>query len=150
MVQVGDVTVVLGVGAAVLLFSVIAVGVSTRLGLPSLLLYLGIGVLLGEAAFGIKFDDADLTQSLGIAALVLILTEGGITTRWNAVKSSLWLGVALSTVAVVVSVAVTGTALHFLLGLDWRMALLWGAVLSSTDAAAVFSVLRSLGVGARR
>ncbi|MEU3646939.1 potassium/proton antiporter [Lentzea sp. NPDC034063] len=145
----GDVTVVLGIGAAVLLISVIAVRVSTRLGLPSLLLYLGIGVLLGEAAFGIKFDDADLTQSLGIAALVLILTEGGITTRWNAVKSSLWLGVALSTVAVVVSVAVTGTALHFLLGLDWRMALLWGAVLSSTDAAAVFSVLRSLGVGPR-
>lgn len=149
MVQVGDVTVVLGIGAAVLLISVIAVRVSTRLGLPSLLLYLGIGVLLGEAAFGIKFDDADLTQSLGIAALVLILTEGGITTRWNAVRSSLWLGVALSTVAVVVSVAVTGTALHYLLGLDWRMALLWGAVLSSTDAAAVFSVLRSLGVGPR-
>jgi cell volume regulation protein A len=149
MVQVGDVTVVLGVGAAVLLISVIAVRVSTRLGLPSLLLYLGIGVLLGESVAGIKFDDAGLTQSLGIAALVLILSEGGLTTRWQAVKSSLWLGVALSTVAVAVSVAVTGTALHFLLGLDWRMALLWGAVLSSTDAAAVFSVLRSLGVGAR-
>ncbi|HEX8867931.1 MAG TPA: potassium/proton antiporter [Lentzea sp.] len=145
----GDITVVLGIGAAVLLISVIAVRVSIRLGLPSLLLYLGIGVLLGESVFGIKFDDADLTQSLGIAALVLILTEGGLTTRWHAVKSSLWLGVALSTVAVAVSVAVTGTALHFLLGLDWRMALLWGAVLSSTDAAAVFSVLRSLGVGAR-
>ncbi|MEV6242059.1 potassium/proton antiporter [Lentzea sp. NPDC051838] len=145
----GDITVVLGIGAAVLLISVIAVRVSIRLGLPSLLLYLGIGVLLGESVFGIKFDDADLTQSLGIAALVLILTEGGLTTRWHAVKTSLWLGVALSTVAVAVSVAVTGTALHFLLGLDWRMALLWGAVLSSTDAAAVFSVLRSLGVGAR-
>ncbi len=149
MVQVGDITVVLGIGAAVLLISVIAVRVSTRLGLPSLLLYLGIGVLLGESVFGIKFDDADLTQSLGIAALVLILTEGGLTTRWHAVKTSLWLGVALSTVAVAVSVAITGTALHYLLGLDWRMALLWGAVLSSTDAAAVFSVLRSLGVGPR-
>lgn len=149
MVQVGDVTVVLGIGAAVLLISVIAVRVSTRLGLPSLLLYLGIGVVLGESVAGIKFDDADLTQSLGIAALVLILTEGGLTTRWQAVKSSLRLGIALSTVAVVVSVAVTGTALHYLLDLDWRMALLWGAVLSSTDAAAVFSVLRSLGVGAR-
>ena len=68
MVQVGDITVVLGVGAAVLLISVIAVRVSTRLGLPSLLLYLGIGVLLGESVFGIKFDDADLTRSLGIAA----------------------------------------------------------------------------------
>ncbi|RAS61618.1 potassium/proton antiporter (CPA1 family) [Lentzea atacamensis] len=149
MVQVGDVTVVLGIGAAVLLISVIAVRVSIRLGLPSLLLYLGIGVVLGESVLGINFDDADLTQSLGVAALVLILTEGGLTTRWQAVKTSLWLGVALSTVAVAVSVAITGTALHHLLGLDWRMALLWGAVLSSTDAAAVFSVLRSLGVGAR-
>ncbi|ANZ38513.1 K+/H+ antiporter [Lentzea guizhouensis] len=149
MVQVGDVTVVLGIGAAVLLISVIAVRVSIRLGLPSLLLYLGIGVLLGESVLGIRFDDADLTQSLGIAALVLILTEGGLTTRWHAVKSSLRLGIALSTVAVAVSVAVTATALHYLLGLDWRMALLWGAVLSSTDAAAVFSVLRSLGVGPR-
>lgn len=149
MGRVGDVTVVLGIGAAVLLVSVLAVRLSTRLGLPSLLLYLGIGVLLGESVAGINFEDADLTRSLGIAALVLILTEGGITTRWQAVKSSMWLGVALSTVAVAVSVAVTGTALHYLLGLDWRMALLWGAVLSSTDAAAVFSVLRSLGVGAR-
>ncbi|WP_109635108.1 potassium/proton antiporter [Lentzea atacamensis] len=145
----GDVTVVLGIGAAVLLISVIAVRVSIRLGLPSLLLYLGIGVVLGESVLGINFDDADLTQSLGVAALVLILTEGGLTTRWQAVKTSLWLGVTLSTVAVAVSVAITGTALHHLLGLDWRMALLWGAVLSSTDAAAVFSVLRSLGVGAR-
>ncbi len=142
-------TLVLGIGAAVLLISVIAVRVSIRLGLPSLLLYLGIGVVLGESVLGINFDDADLTQSLGIAALVLILTEGGLTTRWQAVKTSLWLGVALSTVAVAVSVAVTATALHYLLGLDWRMALLWGAVLSSTDAAAVFSVLRSLGVGPR-
>ncbi|GLZ29741.1 K+/H+ antiporter [Lentzea sp. NBRC 105346] len=139
----------LGIGAAVLLLAVLAVRVSIRLGLPSLLLYLGIGVLLGESVLGIHFDDADLTRSLGIAALVMILTEGGLTTRWEAVRQSLWLGVALSTVAVGVSVGVTGTALHFLLGLDWRMALLWGAVLSSTDAAAVFSVLRTLGVGKR-
>ena len=113
MVQVGDVTLVLGIGAAVLLISVIAVRVSIRLGLPSLLLYLGIGVVLGESVLGIKFDDADLTQSLGIAALVLILTEGGLTTRWQAVKTSLWLGVALSTVAVAVSVGRhrNGTAL---------------------------------------
>lgn len=145
----GDVTSVLGIGAAVLLISVLAVRVSIRLGLPSLLLYLGIGVVLGESVLGIDFEDADLTRSLGIAALVLILTEGGLTTRWQAVKSSFWLGVSLSTVAVAVSVAITGTALHYLLGLDWRIALLWGAVLSSTDAAAVFSVLRTLGVGKR-
>ncbi|MEJ2859108.1 MULTISPECIES: potassium/proton antiporter [unclassified Saccharothrix] len=145
----GGVTAFLGIGAAVLLLSVIAVRVSIRLGLPSLLLYLGIGVLLGESVLGIQFDDADLTRSLGTAALVLILTEGGLTTRWTAVKPALGLGIALSTVSVGVSIGVTGFALHELLGLDWRTALLWGAVLSSTDAAAVFSVLRGVGVGKR-
>ncbi|WP_372452271.1 potassium/proton antiporter [Saccharothrix obliqua] len=139
----------LGIGAVVLLLSVIAVRVSSKLGLPSLLLYLGIGVLLGEAVLGIQFEDADLTRSLGTAALVLILTEGGLTTRWTAVKPALGLGIALSTVAVAVSIGVTGLALHHLLDLDWRTALLWGAVLSSTDAAAVFSVLRGVGVGKR-
>ncbi|WP_329044788.1 potassium/proton antiporter [Amycolatopsis sp. NBC_01488] len=141
--------VLLGVGGVVLLASVLAVRVSIRLGLPSLLLYLGIGVVLGEAGFGIRFDNPELTQSLGLAALVMILAEGGLTARWSAVKPSLGLGIALSTVAVAVSVAVTGAALHFLLGLDWRFALLWGAVLASTDAAAVFSVLRTAGIGKR-
>ncbi len=140
---------ILGTGGAVLLVAVIAVRVSIRVGLPSLLLYLGMGVLLGEAGFGIQYDNPELTQSLGLAALVMILSEGGLTTRWTAVKPSLGIGIALSTVAVAVSIAVTGAALHWLLGLDWRMALLWGAVLASTDAAAVFSVLRSAGVGKR-
>lgn len=137
---------VLGTSAVVLLVAVLGIRFSTRIGLPSLLLYLAIGLLLGESGLGIRFDDAALTQSLGIAALVLILTEGGLTTRWSAVRPALGLGIALSTVAVVASIAVTGAALHFLLSLDWRTALLWGAVLSSTDAAAVFSVLRNVGV----
>jgi cell volume regulation protein A len=137
---------VLGVSAVVLLVAVLGLRFSTRIGLPSLLLYLGLGLVLGESGFGIRFDNARLTQSLGIAALVLILTEGGLTTRWQAVKPALGLGIALSTVAVLVSVAVAGSALHFLLSLDWRTALLWGAVLSSTDAAAVFSVLRGVNV----
>ncbi|GAB3733007.1 potassium/proton antiporter [Amycolatopsis oliviviridis] len=140
---------ILGTGGAVLLVAVIAVRVSIRVGLPSLLLYLGMGVLLGEAGFGIHYDNPELTQSLGLAALVMILSEGGLTTRWTAVKPSLGIGIALSTVAVAVSIAVTGAALHWLLNLDWRMALLWGAVLASTDAAAVFSVLRSAGIGKR-
>ncbi|ATE56682.1 potassium/proton antiporter [Actinosynnema pretiosum] len=145
----GDVSVILGIGSAVLMAAVVAVRVSTRLGLPSLLLYLGIGVLLGESVLGIQFSDADLTRSLGTIALVLILVEGGLTTRWNAVKPALGLGIGLSTVSVGISIGVTGVALHHLLGLDWRTALLWGAVLSSTDAAAVFSVLRGVGVGKR-
>lgn len=144
-----ELPVVLGLGAAVLLVSVLAVRLSTRLGLPSLLLYLGIGVLLGEAGFGIRFSDASLTQSLGLAALVLILTEGGLTTRWQTVKPALAQGILLSTVGVVLAIAITGTALHWLLGLEWRIALLWGAVLASTDSAAVFSVLRTVGIRQR-
>jgi cell volume regulation protein A len=145
----GGLSYVLGAGAIVLLVAVLAVRVSVRLGLPSLLLYLAIGVLLGQSGLGIHFQNAQLTQSLGIAALVLILTEGGLTTRWSAVKPALGLGITLSTVAVVVSIGVTGAALHYLLTLDWRTALLWGAVLSSTDAAAVFSVLRGIHVSRR-
>jgi cell volume regulation protein A len=140
---------VMGVGAAVLLLAVVAVRASVRLGLPSLLLYLGIGVLLGESVLGFRFENAELTESLGLAALVLILIEGGLTTRWSDVRPSLGLGMSLSTLGVVASIGVTGGGLHLLLGLDWRTAFLWAAVLSSTDAAAVFSVLRAVGVSRR-
>ena len=139
----------LGTAAAVVLLGVLAVRASVRLGLPSLLLYLGIGIVLGEAVLGIRFSDAALTEAVGLGALVLILTEGGLTTRWTSVRPVLGVGIALSTVAVVVSIAVVGSALHVLLDLPWRTAFLWGAVLSSTDAAAVFSVLRGVGVSKR-
>ncbi len=141
--------ILLGIGAAVVLLGVLAVRVSVRLGLPSLLLYLGIGIVLGESVLGIPFSDAHLTGSLGLAALVLILVEGGLTTSWRAVRPALGVGVALSTVSVLVSIGVVGVGLHLLLDLEWRTALLWGAVLSSTDAAAVFSVLRGVGVSKR-
>ncbi|WP_197322052.1 potassium/proton antiporter [Saccharomonospora sp. NB11] len=140
---------VLGAGALVLLASAFAVRFSIRLGLPSLLIYLGIGVLIGESGLGVQFEDATLMQTLGVAALVMILVEGGLTTDWSAVRPGLGPSIVLSVVAVVVTVVVTGAALHWLLDLDWRTALLWGAVLSSTDAAAVFSVLRSSGIGRR-
>jgi cell volume regulation protein A len=139
----------LGAGAAVLLISVLAVRVSVRLGLPSLLLYLAIGLFIGESGLGLRFDDAHLTQALGLAAIVLILAEGGLTTRWEAVRPALGLGLVLSTAGVAVSIGVTGAALHWLLDLDWRIALLWGAALAATDAAAVFSVLRGLNVRGR-
>jgi cell volume regulation protein A len=139
----------LGAGAAVLLIGVLGVRASSRVGLPALLLFLGIGVVIGEAGLGLRFSNAKLTEQLGIAALVLILTEGGLSTRWRSVRPALGLGVALATVSVVVSIAVVGAAVNLVLGLDWRIALLWGAVLSSTDAAAVFSVLRTLAVRRR-
>jgi cell volume regulation protein A len=113
-----------------------------RVGLPSLLLYLLMGVALGEAGVGINFEDANVAHALGFAALVVILAEGGLTTHWEEIKPSMPMGVALATVGVGVSVAVMAVAAHVLFGLDWRLAILLGAVTSPTDAAAVFSVLR--------
>ena len=130
------------VGALVLLLSVAAVRLSVRSGLPSLLLYLAIGLGIGEAGLGIRFNSAELTQVLGYSALVLILAEGGLTTHWDGIRRSVAPAALLSTLGVVVSVGVVGTAARFLLDLPWGTALLVGAVLSSTDAAAVFSVLR--------
>jgi potassium/hydrogen antiporter len=141
--------VVFGLFALILVLAVIAVRISRRFGLPTLLLYMGIGMLLGNKVFGVELTDPWLTEHIGLAALVLILNEGGLTTRWANVRPALGLGASLAIVAVVVSIAVAGTSVHFLMGFDWRTSLTWGAVLSSTDVAAVFSVLRRVGVKRR-
>ncbi len=137
-----DLTLALLVGSLVLVVAVAAVRLSLRSGLPSLLIYLGIGLVLGEAGFGIHYENQQLTQVLGYAALVLILVEGGLTTRWSGIRRSVAPAAVLATVGVGVSVLVVGVAAHFLLGWDWQVAFLVAAVLASTDAAAVFSVLR--------
>jgi cell volume regulation protein A len=98
---------------------------------------------------GIHFDNAELTQVIGYAALVVILAEGGLGTQWSEIKPALPSASALAVVGVAVSVGVTATAAHYLIGLEWRQALIIGAVVSSTDAAAVFSVLRKVPLPAR-
>ncbi|WP_420705430.1 potassium/proton antiporter [Streptomyces sp. NRRL F-5126] len=134
----------------VLLVSVAAVRISSRSGLPSLLIYLGIGVAMGQdGLFHVRFDNAELTQVIGYAALVVILAEGGLGTKWKDIKSSLPVGITLSTLGVGISIGVTAAAAHYLVGLDWRQALIIGAVVSSTDAAAVFSVLRRVPLPTR-
>ena len=130
------------VGSAVTLLAILAVRVSTRAGLPSLLIYLLMGVALGEAGLGIQFEDAAAAHALGFAALAVILAEGGLTTSWREARSSMRLGVSLATVGIVASVAVVAVVAHYVLGLPWELAVLLGAVCSPTDAAAVFSVLR--------
>ena len=129
-------------GSAVTLLAILAVRVSSRAGLPSLLIYLLMGVALGESGFGIPFEDAELAHALGFAALVLILAEGGVTTHWNDIRGSMRLGVALATIGVAISVTVVALASHYVLGLSWEISVLLGACTSATDAAAVFSVLR--------
>ena len=130
------------VGSAVTIFAILAVRVSSRTGLPTLLVYLLMGVALGESGIGIGFENADVAHALGFAALALILAEGGLTTEWRSLRGSLGIGLSLATVGVAVTVTVVALAGHYLLGLDWKLAVLLGAVTAPTDAAAVFSVLR--------
>jgi cell volume regulation protein A len=137
------------VGAAVLLVAVLSVRLSTRAGLPSLVVYLFLGMAIGEAGLGIPFENVELTRILGFCALVLIIAEGGLTTRWSSVRPVLGAAGMLATVGVFVSAGVVGVLLHLLLGLSWQLAMLYGAVLSSTDAAAVFATLRRLHIAPR-
>lgn len=127
-----------------LLVAVAAVRLSSRSGLPGLLIYLGIGIVMGQDGLGLEFDNTELTQVLGYAALVVILAEGGLGTKWRDIRPAVPAAAVLSTVGVAVSVAITATAAHYLVGLNWQTSLLMGAVVSSTDAAAVFSVLRKV------
>jgi cell volume regulation protein A len=129
-------------GGIVLLCAVVAVRLSTKTGLPSLLLYLALGLLIGEGGLGVNFDDAHLTTTLGYIALILILAEGGITTDWPTIRPVVAPAALLATVGTGVSIAVAGYAAHAFLDLSWSLALLLGAAIASTDAAAVFSVLR--------
>jgi cell volume regulation protein A len=137
------------VGAGVTLLAILAVRLSSRAGLPSLLLYLLMGVALGENGVGISFENAELAHALGFAALALILAEGGLTTSWESVRPSMRLGLSLATLGVAVSVALVALGAHVVLGLSWELSVLLGAVTSPTDAAAVFSVLRGLPLSPR-
>jgi cell volume regulation protein A len=137
---------ILLLGALVLLSAILAVRFANRIGLPGLLVYLAIGLALQSL---VRFDDTQRAQSLGLAALVLILAEGGLTTRWDDVRPALLPAALLSTLGVAVSMAVTALVAHVVLGGSWRYAFLLGAVVSSTDAAAVFSMLRLLKLPSR-
>ncbi|HET6817203.1 MAG TPA: potassium/proton antiporter [Mycobacteriales bacterium] len=140
----GDVNLALLGGAGVALIAVAGVRMSTRVGVPSLLLYLGIGMLLGEDVLGLRFDDTALAQAIGLIGLALIVAEGGLTTRWSTVRPVVAPGALLATVGVAVSIGLTAVAARLVLDTSWRTAALVAAIVSPTDAAAVFSTLRAL------
>ena len=131
-------------GGVVVLVSIVATRVAASVGLPSLLLYLALGLVLGEDVLGVDFDNAQVAQNLGSAALAVILVEGGLTTRWSDIRALLAPAGLLATLGIGLSTAVTAAGAHVLLDLPWQTALLLGAIVSSTDAAAVFAVLRVL------
>jgi cell volume regulation protein A len=143
-VTVEELDVSLLLGAVVILAAIAGVRLAHRIGLPVLLVFLGFGLALGENGLGVRFENAQIAQVLGMSALAIILAEGGLTTNWRDIRPAMPLAIALSTIGVGVSIAVVAGLAHLLLDLPWRLALLIGAVLASTDAAAVFSVLRRL------
>ena len=142
-------TLILVVGA-ILLAAVAAAAVAGKAGVPVLVAFLGLGMLLGSDGIGgIEFSDAHLARTAGIVGLAIILFEGGITTPWRAIRPVLVPAAMLSTVGVVVSTAITGVVAHAVFPLGWSAAFLLGAVVASTDAAAVFSTLRVTNVRRR-
>jgi cell volume regulation protein A len=137
------------VGAALLLVSILTSLVSSRIGAPLLLVFLVVGLLAGESGLGIQFDDAPSAFLIGSVALAVILFDSGFNTKWASYRMAAAPSLVLATVGVVLTAVGVGAAARFLFGLGWPEALLIGAILGSTDAAAVFFLLRVGGITLR-
>ncbi|CAM2959430.1 potassium/proton antiporter [Helicobacter burdigaliensis] len=128
----------------VLFLSAYASRISEKIGVPLLLVFLGIGMLLGsEGIGGIEFSNALLAQIVGTIALVFILYSGGLNTHWKEIKPVLRSGILLATLGVLLTTFIMALCIYYMLDFSFLESLLLGAIVSSTDAAAVFMVLRS-------
>lgn len=138
-------------GAILIILSIAFAKVFDNLGLPTLILFLALGMLAGsEGIGGIYFDDANLAQSIGIIALIFILFSGGLDTSVQDVKPVKFQALSLATAGVFISAIIVGLIAAFFLKIDLMYGLLLGAIISSTDAAAVFNVLRSKNVSLKK
>lgn len=134
--------------ALLLLISIVTSKLSTKYGVPALLIFLGIGMLFGSDGLDIiDFSDFKAAQTLGIIALLYILFSGGLDTDWNKVRPIAGTGMILATLGVLLSAIIVGALASYVLDISLVEGFLLGAIVSSTDAAAVFSVLRSKSIG---
>ncbi|WIG59343.1 MAG: Na(+)/H(+) antiporter [Ktedonobacterales bacterium] len=139
---------VLLIGSALLLLGVLAARASSRVSIPPLLLFLVLGMLAGsDGPGGIFFNDVWLSQLVGTIGLALIIFSGGLDTNWTQIRPVLWRGLSLSTLGVLLSAGVVAGFAVLALGFTWTQGMLLGAIVSATDAAAVFSIV---GKGATR
>src|SRR6202165_2121209 len=137
-------------GALLLLAGILSSLVAMRFGAPLLLVFLILGMLAGEAGpGGIRFDDVHATYLVGSIALALILFDGGLRTRFASFRSVFAPSLVLATIGVMLTAALTAPAAKFVLDLGWMEALLVGAVVASTDAAAVFFLIHARGLRLR-
>lgn len=144
---------VLLVASVILIFSIFAGKAGYRFGLPALLLFLGVGMLFGSDGLGIQFSDPHIAQFIGMLALSIILFSGGMDTKIAEIKPIATQGVVLATIGVLATTLITGGFIYWISGfarhyttLTFPESLLLAAVMSSTDSASVFSILRSKGV----
>lgn len=138
-------------GSTLILLSIFAGLLSKKVGMPILLTYIMLGMLAGEDGFGrIEFHNFEAAFLLGNLALAIIIFEGGLCTKAKTLKQNLWPSFTLATLGVLITAGITGVAAFGILGLTWKEGLLIGAIVGSTDAAAVFSLLRDLGFDLQR
>jgi cell volume regulation protein A len=136
--------------AILLLMGIFSSKLSARFNVPILLMFLGIGMLAGSDGIGgIEFADAKIASLIGTLAMSFILFSGGMDTHFRSIKSVLVPGGVLATIGVMLTALIVGVGACFILGCSFEWGLLLGAVVSSTDAAAVFAILRSKGVSLR-
>jgi potassium/hydrogen antiporter len=134
-----------------LVVAILSLTLSGRLAVPGLVLFMGIGMLAGEDGIGrFPFDNHPLAHAVGTFALVLILFDGGLRTPWSSFRRAWKPAATLATVGVVLTAGVTGMAAAWILGLPLLLGLLLGSIVGSTDAAAVFSILRGQGLRLRQ
>jgi potassium/hydrogen antiporter len=125
-----------------LIISILIAKISKNIGIPILLIFLGVGMLAGsEGPGGIYFNNAEMAQTIGVISLLFILFTGGLETRWKKVQPVLLSSLSLSTLGVLITTLTVGIFVYFVFHISFLVSLLMGAVISSTDAAAVFSIL---------
>jgi len=139
------------VGAVLVLIGIASSKLSTRMGLPVLVLFLGVGLLAGsEGIGGIDFDNYVVAHGVGTIALAIILFDGGLRTSASSLRQALGPAVVLATVGVLLTSLITGLAATWILDVTLLEGMLLGSIIGSTDAAAVFAILRSKGVNVVR
>jgi potassium/hydrogen antiporter len=137
------------IGSGLLVASILTSVAAMRFGAPLLLIFLAVGLIAGEDGLGIRFNDPQTAYLVGSAALAVILFESGFDTKLQSYRAAAGPALTLATLGVLVTAGLAGAAAHYLLGLTWLEGLLLGAVISSTDAAAVFFLLRVGGITIR-
>lgn len=136
--------------ATFLIVGVLTTKFSSRLGVPALVLFIAVGMIMGSDVIGIiYFDNAQLAQMIGILAMIIILFEGGLQTNWKTVRPVIAPALSLATFGVLLTSGIVAVAAKFILGIGWLEATLFGAIVGSTDAAAVFAVLKGQNIKPR-